>query len=59
MVSDEYGVERTEKNMKKKITLLFLSAMLFALSCSRRGAAAGGEGSADRVFDYRLRLRPT
>ena len=32
MVSDECRVERTEKNMKKKLTLLILSAMLLALS---------------------------
>jgi hypothetical protein len=34
MVRDECRVERTEKNMKKKLTPLILSAMLFALSYS-------------------------
>jgi putative ABC transport system substrate-binding protein len=37
MVSDECRVERTEKNMKKKLTPLILSAMLFAL-CSPAAA---------------------
>jgi ABC-type uncharacterized transport system substrate-binding protein len=34
MVSDECRVERTEKNMKKKLTLLTLCALLLALSYS-------------------------
>ena len=43
MVSDECRVERTEKNMKKKITLLILSAMLLALSVRTEAQQPAGK----------------
>ena len=46
MSSDEW--QEAKKNMKRKITVLALCAMLFAL-CSSADGAAAEEGPADRV----------
>jgi putative ABC transport system substrate-binding protein len=43
MVSDECQVERTEKNMKKKLTLLILSAMLLALGVPAEAQQPAGK----------------
>ena len=42
--------------MKRKIIGFALSAVLFALCFSVEAQQPAGEGSEDRVSDYRLRL---
>jgi hypothetical protein len=48
-VSSDKWIETEKKDMKEKITVLALCAMLFALCVSAADATAAEEGPADRV----------